>query len=204
MEDVPTRVWFDADRTMFFLVPEDVELPEGTLELRTLPSRQASFDPDEVETYRVSRQEAAQAIDTAVGVDQAGEAVAKLLAGGRQLLGLDPSEDAEREAARLFGMSPGELITDPAAGGVGLRAAMQRLGDTLGEWDDRPEARARLRERMSSLGEKGKKASERLEEELEVALPKVGAAFEKLASSLRGAASRMQPEQEAEPDSGDA
>ncbi len=49
------RLWFDADRASTFVIPDDLDLPTGSLFLRTLTGEQRGFDADDLAPYAVDQ-----------------------------------------------------------------------------------------------------------------------------------------------------
>ena len=89
------RVWYDTDRKNFFAIPDDVELPEGGYLIRSLTAASREVDPDAVEPYQISREEATERLGA--GIDDAWGslvgAVDSLFSKARPA-----DEDAEEEA----------------------------------------------------------------------------------------------------------
>ncbi|WP_428265899.1 hypothetical protein [Haliangium sp.] len=52
--DRPQSLWFTADGKSYYLIPDDVELPAGSLNLRTLSGRAQDVDPEQAEVWRAS------------------------------------------------------------------------------------------------------------------------------------------------------
>jgi hypothetical protein len=54
----PYTLWSDPERTRFFLVPDDKELPPGQFVLRTITGRNMEVDEAALAEYEISEQEA--------------------------------------------------------------------------------------------------------------------------------------------------
>lgn len=57
-DETPQRVWSDASRSRFFLIPEGDPLPPGDLLLRTVTGQRMEVDETAVAPFEVSREEA--------------------------------------------------------------------------------------------------------------------------------------------------
>ena len=53
-----TRVWFDADREHFWLVPEDAIIPAGNTPIRSLTGGKVHADVDAMDAYALEREDA--------------------------------------------------------------------------------------------------------------------------------------------------
>ena len=51
-------LWSNPERTRFFLIPDDCQLPAGNFNLRTIIGRQNSVDSESLSPFEVSREEA--------------------------------------------------------------------------------------------------------------------------------------------------
>jgi hypothetical protein len=114
--DAPQTLWIADGGARFFSVPDDAELPEGDLELRTLGGKRRSADPEAATRYELSvedGQAAARAEVTAFG----GALRDAFARGLSALAGLGPDAAELREAreartAAVFGLSQ-EAMNDP-------------------------------------------------------------------------------------------
>lgn len=57
-----TRVWFDADREHFWLVPEDAIIPAGNTPIRSLTGGKVHADVDAMDAYALEREDARRAV----------------------------------------------------------------------------------------------------------------------------------------------
>jgi DNA repair ATPase RecN len=54
----PKTLWSNPERTRFFLIPDDCQLPAGDFDLRTIIGRQRSIDAASLPPFEVSREQA--------------------------------------------------------------------------------------------------------------------------------------------------
>lgn len=118
---MPTTLYLSAEPRQLYLVPDGTELPEGSLQLRSITGESRSVDPDVAEVFAVSEAE--------VGA----HFVSLLKDVGQALLGAEPtqtpSEQKERLAAAL-GLSL-EALGDPARVREALMAKLEALRQEL-------------------------------------------------------------------------
>ena len=55
---VSQTLWSDPERSRFFLIPSDRQLPPGDFNLRTITGRQMNVDPNALTSFEVTRDEA--------------------------------------------------------------------------------------------------------------------------------------------------
>ena len=55
---IPPTLWSDVERSRFFLIPGDRKISPGDFPLRTITGRQMEVDPNALETFEISREEA--------------------------------------------------------------------------------------------------------------------------------------------------
>jgi hypothetical protein len=114
--DAPRTLWIADGGARFFSVPDDAELADGGLELRTLGGRRRSADPEAAAAYELSVEDGQAAARAEVAAF--GGAVKDAVARGLSALaGLGPDAAEEREAreartAAVFGLSR-EDMNDP-------------------------------------------------------------------------------------------
>lgn len=130
------RVWYDTDRNNFFAIPDDVELPEGGYLLRSLSAPSQEVDPDAVEGYRISREEATERLGA--GIDGAwGSLVGAVDAlFGKVTPDAEPSSGLPRHLEDVLGIKPGALLTEPDQVRERLRSAASSIGVKLKVGDE--------------------------------------------------------------------
>jgi len=202
-EAAPQKIWFDSGRSRFFLIPEDAEVVEGTYVISSLPAQRKHVDEAAISAYEVDATVATEHIDAQVrgNLSRAAKALKKAF-------GANQDQEPDIDPEKLFGISAGEMLIDPEAAREGLKHLIEQVGDAAGKVkvpeDASADARARWEEITQKLAE-GPKLQDRLdrvEGAVGEALPKLGAALGKLATSLEAAADRLQhpPEDDAPED----
>ena len=160
MSEAPARpqLWFTPDRARFFLVPEEVELPEGELAVRTLQATAGRFDPEALAAHEVDAPTARAHVD----------------ASWERVPGV-----ADLSAA-LFGVSPGDMALDPTKPREARRNLLKKASGLLtpGGWDEQQLEQAE--ERLDRVGDTVRRDATRLREGAE----KLGKALEERAPEL--------------------
>jgi len=117
MIDSQTTLWFNGDRTRFFLVPNDQELPSGDFILRRGVSHQLQVDELALPPYEVTREAARAHLDSQAEqvLDEAKSSVLNFLEQFK--LPAPPPEPAPSDPAILEKLATGiealaEAITD--------------------------------------------------------------------------------------------
>lgn len=114
--DGPRTLWIAEGGARFFSVPDDAQVPDGSLELRTLGGKRRGADPEALEAFALSAEDG-QAAARAEVVAFGGAVKDALARGLSALAGLGPDDAADRQAreartAAVFGLSQEEL-NDP-------------------------------------------------------------------------------------------
>ncbi|MCB9763579.1 MAG: hypothetical protein H6739_27675 [Alphaproteobacteria bacterium] len=106
-------IWFTVDRQRFFAIPTEADLPDGQLALRRLNGPGRAVDPDAVQPFEISRQEATDALGQRIEAvySDARDALRRLA--GRANSDLDGV--LPESLGDLLGLAPGALVTDPDA-----------------------------------------------------------------------------------------
>lgn len=126
------RIWYDTDRNNFFAIPTGTELPEGGYLLRSLTAPSRKVDPDAVEEYRISREEATDRLGS--GID---DAWGSIVGAVDSLLGKPAAADDDGEPAPsvlprhledVLGLKPGAIVTEPDQIRERLRSAASSVG----------------------------------------------------------------------------
>lgn len=156
----PKTVWFDTDRTRYFVIPDDEVVPPGDLFLRSARGAQRSVDAELVEAYAAPREEAVRLMR-----EEFDEAVGRVKGSLSELFNLG----GRREGAK--GVDGDQLLR-----GLGkvLGTAVSAVQETL----TNPAVADDARERAGHVAEDFKGEAEKLEP----ALQQVG---EKLREALR-------------------
>jgi hypothetical protein len=155
------RLWFTPDRTRFFLVPPDVELPAGDVAVRNLQATAGRFDDAALAAHEVDAEEARAHVDA--GWEKV-PVVADLVSG-------------------IFGVTPGDLATDPSKPRAARRTLLEKASGLLrpGGWDE--EELVDAEERLDRVGDTVRREAVRFREEAE----KLGKALEAQAPELERA-----------------
>jgi hypothetical protein len=151
------QLWFTPDRRRFFLVPDDVELPEGELAVRTLQATAHKLDEAALAAHEVDADAARAHVD----------------AGWERVPGVQDL------TALLFGVSPGDLAVDPAKPREARRNLLKKASGLFGdEWDE--ERLEAAEGRLDRVGETVRRDAGRLRAEAE----RLGKALEERAPEL--------------------
>lgn len=159
-------LWFNAQKTQYYLIPDDATLPEGTLALHSLTGRTQHVAPDAVRVWAVSEAEARAHVESSSL--RFLQRVTGPLAG--LLSNLKPSAQSGVGAgsavgllALFMGLSPQMLRENPELGRIGLANFIEDLADVLADViSEDParmaQARARVRafhDNLQDLGVEG-------------------------------------------------
>lgn len=168
-----TTVWFDADRTRFWRIPDEVVLPAGPLPILALTGHRQRVTPSALEPYLLAE-------------DQIRRAVVEELV----------------RAARHTGRALGTVTVD-VAGHARARlpehlswAELEAQLGPMTTWADPGRARAALKVSTERLREQARRAGERVEQTKKLAksTARSAAAIRKLVAEnpeLAGAAARL-------------
>ncbi len=136
MSEPRRRLWTTRDEPRrFFLVPEDVELPRGSLGVRDLQLATRDVDELAVASFEVEVEEAQAHVDAGW----------KRVVGGvrdawREITG-QPVADEPPDLAAWLGVTPGQVALDREKRREGRRGLLERVGSLVGGIDvDRAEA----------------------------------------------------------------
>jgi len=79
----PLTLWTDPERTRFFLLPDDCELPPGKFVLRTLTGRKLEVDAASLAAFELSEEQAKEWLRAEFGkmLDDARAAVDRFIQG---------------------------------------------------------------------------------------------------------------------------
>jgi hypothetical protein len=99
-------LWFNSDRTRFFLVPKDQELPIGNFMLRRGVSHQISVDEMALQPYEVAKEAARAWLDNQAGhvMEEVKDSTLEFLERFRSNL---PSESSPPDPATLEELATG-------------------------------------------------------------------------------------------------
>ena len=64
---VSQTLWSNIERSRFFLIPNDHQIPDGDFLLRTITGRQMEVDPNALESFEVNRDEAKSWLNSQFG-----------------------------------------------------------------------------------------------------------------------------------------
>ncbi len=198
------ELWFLPDRSRFFLVPRGVRLPAGGQLLHGLPLRRRQVAAEALETWEVSQEHARTHVDQRVVGAMGGmrRAVEDLLGLEEEGAEVTPPEEELRDRAREFlGVSAGDVVLEPGRARDGLRSVLDKLGQAARDAAPDAEERAALRERLKEVehdlldpeGTIGRGVAT-VEDQMDAALPAIGAGLEQLAEGIRDAAQRLRDE----------
>lgn len=117
-------IWSDADHEWFFLIPQDIDIPEGNYTIQTLLGREEQVDPTFLEEYIVPREYAEAYLSGFVreGLDDLKQGVMSFLGKLRDTSQKPPTDTAWNVdfLADLFIQSPEAVRHDPEATKEGL------------------------------------------------------------------------------------
>lgn len=152
------HLWFTPQRDRFFLVPQDLTLPPGDLEVRSLAAVRASLSEESLGPYEVDIDAARAHVDAGVG-EVAGQ-VRGLWETLKSSIGGSPSS---QEPVRVdwLGVTPGEAITDPEKARIARKSLVERAAQFVGA-DLSTEQLSRFEERLDRLGSAVVRDAERL------------------------------------------
>ena len=161
-EPASKTLYADPSQTRFYWIPDDAEIAEGELVLRSLTGKRREVSATAVQDYRIT-EEQAKALTRDL-VARASRTASSLLAGLGGMLqqasrraadvGRPPPGEREPEVAKALGVTEDELRNDPDAVMDGLKRAGQGLQKVLQEAiDTGREADATTRERVRQLAE---------------------------------------------------
>jgi hypothetical protein len=131
---VAARLWFDDERTVFFVLPDDLDPPEGALLLRTFEGQGRGFDRAAIAAYEVDREEAHRHLRAWLASGW-GRTRGRLGALGEGL-----PEDLET----LLGADPARVTEDPEAARQAMATLVGRTLTWVNQQDVPPEARQAL------------------------------------------------------------
>jgi len=171
-----TMLYHTLDRSRWFVVPAELELPEGEQPVRSFTRVERSVRPEAIAPHEVDVAAARQWIDRRFreSFGRAGEAFGRLVqrvqaagrAQGRTVRGMGGADlpGVRIEPEDLLGVSPGELYTDPSRAREAVDAlfswASERFRPKDGtETSERPD----IGKTLASLGEGLKAAAQRIE-----------------------------------------
>lgn len=140
-----TSVWFDDERTRFWRIPDDAQLPAGPLRLSALTGERRLVDPDEARRFEIPREHARQAVveellgaarhtRRAVGAiarDLAGEAVAHLPTGVSWAEDLSWAELEARLGPMTSWRTADRAREIVGSGADRIRSTAKQAGETL-------------------------------------------------------------------------
>ncbi len=149
-------LYSNPDHTVFYYIPDDVELPGGALVLQSLTGKRREVDPQAALAYEVPEERAQEITREIVAGFSRG--IGRFLAGT-----LDMMRTAQREpdssqkprttnVAEALGLSEEQLANDPDAVIQGIREAGKGLQQTLRQsWSADKVSEEVARERLEAL-----------------------------------------------------
>lgn len=152
-------LWFDAERTQYYLIPDTQVLPDGDLALHTLMGRECHVEAETVASWLVTQADAETHLSSsAMGLFMN---ATKTFAG--LLSSLTPPQSQESSAndyltntvlAKFLGISPEELQNNPHLGQAGLQKIFASLADILADTiAEDPERLDNAREQIKNFRE---------------------------------------------------
>ena len=154
-------MWFTPDRKRFFLVPHDLTLPPGDLEVRSLSAVRTSLAPESLSAYEVGIDAARAHVDQ--GFEGVASSVRDLWESISSAFGGKEPEPSEPASPRLdwLGATPGEMATDPEKAKIARKTFVARAAKLVGA-DLDEEKLSRYESALDRLGTAVVRDAERL------------------------------------------
>ena len=134
-------VYANKKQDRFFHIPDDVDVANGPMEIRSLKGRRLMVDPQAASAFEVSESEAKALVKGEVSqfTEKASSALAALggvLRAAREQSVPTPGPDQtppENVVASFLGITPEQLRDDPGAVREGMRSVLSGLGQALAD-----------------------------------------------------------------------